>query len=55
MKMAVTQSQQKIGAATISIIVAVALIGMQLVVGLATNSLAILADAAHSSLDLLGL
>jgi cation diffusion facilitator family transporter len=54
MRMSVKQNKQKLSAAMVSVFVALALIGMQLIVGLATNSLAILADAAHSSLDLVG-
>lgn len=48
------QGEQKLSAAMMSIFIALFLIGLQFVVGLATNSLAILADAAHSSLDLAG-
>ena len=44
--------KEKKAAATNSVIAAVFLTGMKLVVGLATGSLGILAEAAHSALDL---
>ncbi|MCL5270659.1 MAG: cation diffusion facilitator family transporter [bacterium] len=45
-------NQEKKTAAASSVIAAVALTGMKLVVGLLTGSLGILAEAAHSALDL---
>jgi len=49
----ITESdREKRGAALNSVIAAIGLTGFKLVVGLATNSLGILAEALHSSLDL---
>lgn len=47
-----TERSEKTGAALSSVIAAVALTSFKLVVGLLTNSLGILAEAAHSGLDL---
>lgn len=46
------QLREKTGAATTSVVAAVFLTSVKLVVGLATGSLGILAEAAHSALDL---
>ena len=43
---------QKLRVALSSVIAAVFLTGLKVVVGLATNSLGILSEAAHSALDL---
>ena len=49
---ALAGEKEKKSAATNSVVAAVFLTGMKLVVGLATGSLGILAEAAHSALDL---
>ncbi len=49
---AMVGEKEKKAAATNSVVAAVFLTGMKLVVGLATGSLGILAEAAHSALDL---
>src|SRR5512137_525973 len=46
------EAKSKIGAARSSVLAAVFLTGMKLLVGLATGSLGILSEAAHSGLDL---
>jgi cation diffusion facilitator family transporter len=49
---ATTGKKEKKSAATNSVVAAIFLTGMKLIVGIATGSLGILAEAAHSALDL---
>ena len=49
---AITGEKEKKSAATNSVVAAIFLTGMKLIVGIATGSLGILAEAAHSALDL---
>jgi cation diffusion facilitator family transporter len=52
MEQVMTAEQEKSSAALTSVIAAIALTTFKIIVGIATGSLGILAEAAHSGLDL---